>query len=240
MHLVPAPTSLIDEHLRAYHWVAFVLMIVAPVSASWLMPRASWYEYLGRPDYQVVIPTQFGDWVDEGNIPNVLITAEQADIIKAIYTQTLSRIYVHKPSGRRIMMSVAHGLDQKYPHEMHWPEVCYPAQGFLIEKSVKDQIAIGKRTLNVTRMTVTKGQTTEQVMYWMRTGDQVTRGSLQLNMARIRLALRGYVADGLLFVTSEVAAEPTPSDVLQNQFISDLLNSVTPAEQTSLIGETLL
>jgi EpsI family protein len=219
--------------------MAFFVMVASPIAASSLRPHASWYEQLGRPDYQTVIPTQFGDWVDAGDIENVLVTPEQADIIKTIYTQTLSRLYVHRLSGRRIMVSVAHGLDQTYPHQMHWPEVCYPAQGFQIESTSNDQIAIGTRHLSVARMTVVRNGVREQVTYWMRTGDQVTRGSLGLNVARIRLGIRGYKADGLLFVLSEISSDSSSSDELESRFIFDLLTSVNHREQAALIGRQL-
>ena len=59
----------------------------------------------------------------------------------------------------------------------------------------------------------------------------------QLNITRMSMGLKGYVADGLLFRVSEVAEDAKLSNLLLNQFINDLLRALTPAQQTMLIGQ---
>ena len=63
----------------------------------------------------------------------------------------------------------------------------------------------------------------------------MARGSKERNLDRLSLALRGYKSDGLLFRVSEVTRDEHPFEV-QDQFINDLLNALTPAQRHDLIG----
>ncbi len=217
-------------------WLAFCIMAMTPIVALRLTPRLNWYDHIGRPEYQQVLPASFGNWQLLGDTPNALITPEQANIISSIYDQTLSRVYLHRPTGRRLVISLAHGLDQIYPHQMHWPEVCFPAQGFRILRSYKGSLAANGQVLNLSRMQSQRGAARQETTYWMRAGDRVTRGSLQLNLARIRLALHGYQADGLLVTVSEINADPGSAFGLEDHFISDLLSASNASARAAFFG----
>jgi EpsI family protein len=89
------------------------------------------------------------------------------------------------------------------------------------------------------RMTGVIGNRHEQVTYWIRIGDKLINGPpYMLNIARLSLGLRGYVADGLLFRVSEVTDDESSSNVLQDQFINNFLKALSPSEQVMLIGQT--
>ena len=88
-------------------------------------------------------------------------------------------------------------------------------------------------------MTGIIGSRIEQVSYWIRIGDKVISGPpTALNMARMGMGLKGYVADGLLFRVSEVAEDDESSYLLQNQFINDFLQVLNPAQQAMMIGSS--
>jgi EpsI family protein len=50
-----------------------------------------------------------------------------------LYSQFLNRVYVNA-TGYRIMLLLAYGSDQHGSLQADKPEVCYPAQGFALQK----------------------------------------------------------------------------------------------------------
>jgi hypothetical protein len=59
-----------------------------------------------------------------------------------------------------------------------------------------------------------------------------------LNYARMRMGLKGYTSDGLLFRVSEVADDSATSNELQDQFIKELFQSLSPSQQAVFIGQS--
>jgi EpsI family protein len=215
---------------------ATLLMIGAFFAAMFLTPSLNWFDELGRPELDRIVPHEFGDWKDTGRTPLELVNPEQGEQLRIIYNQTLARTYVHRPTGRVIMLSLAHGADQAYATQLHRPEMCYRAQGFFIAREASQDLATPIGTIKISRLWTRAGARNEPVSYWVRTGDRVTRGSLQMNLERIGLALRGFVADGLLFRVSEISRDEDSSFRLQDQFMVDLLQAVPPDQRPMLIG----
>jgi EpsI family protein len=215
-------------------------MIGSLAAATWLTPRTTWYDKLGKPDYQALVPADFGDWAEDRNAGRALVVpAETTEKLNTIYSQVVSRIYIHKPSGRRLMLSLAYGDVQQGVRQLHRPESCYSSQGFTIGPLVLQTIDAAGRRLEVFRMTASAGGRTEQVTYWIRVGDRIITGPAdELNFTRMELGLKGVVADGLLFRVSEIAASATDSDALQDRFIGDLVHAVDPKQLPAFLGGT--
>lgn len=232
-----APASALSDRPRLRKAAgAMALMIGAFLAATFLTPNRNWFDQLGRPDLGRIVPREFGDWKDTGQIPLALVNPEQGEQIQIIYNQTLARTYVHRPTGRVIMLSVAHGADQTYATQLHRPEMCYRAQGFTVTHESNFDLVTSAGTIEATHLRTHAGTRNEPVTYWVRTGDRVTRGSLQMNLARLSLAFHGLVADGLLVRVSEISIDETSSFRLQSQFMSDLLKAVPSAQRPMLIG----
>ena len=58
-----------------------------------------------------------------------------------IYQQVLARNYIHVPSGRTVMLSIAYGENQSHSNDLHVPDVCYRAGGYQIEKSSRGELS---------------------------------------------------------------------------------------------------
>jgi EpsI family protein len=218
-------------------WAAGILMVLSLGAATWLTPRATWYDRLGRPDYQSIVPASFGDWVNTGESDGALVSPTQGEALRTIYSQMVSRTYVHRPTGRRIMLSLAYGEVQQGATQLHRPESCYSSQGFAIKTLSPDRLTIGRRSLDVFRMTAVIGRRIEQVTYWIRMGDRLIAGSpLNLNLTRMEMGLTGIVADGLLFRVSEITPNVQASAQLQDRFVRDLLGALSSVQQTTLVG----
>ena len=222
------------------HWLVALFMAVCFVAAWWMTPHKTWFEQLGSPKFDSVVPTQFADWVEsEDDVAGFIIDPQQKEALDSLYTQIVSRTYLHKPSGRRIMLSLAYGDNQTFSKQLHRPESCYSSQGFMIENLHQEPLQAAGHTVTVNRMTAAASGRLEQVTYWIRIGDKVIGGPPRaLNIARMTMGLKGYVSDGLLFRVSEVADDAKSSDSLQDQFINDLLHALSPAQQAMMIGQT--
>jgi EpsI family protein len=209
------------------------------MAAWWLTPHVKWFDHLGQPEFENVVPKQFGDWVESGEAAGSLIVdPQQQDALNNLYTQIIGRTYVHKPSGRRVMLSLAYGDNQTFSKQLHRPESCYSSQGFKIENLYEEVMQASGMPIHVQRMTADVGSRLEQVTYFIRIGDKVISGPPSaLNLARMGMGIKGYIADGLLFRISEVADEEKLSNQLHDQFINDLLKALSPAQRAMLIGQ---
>lgn len=229
-------SSLPDRRRLPHALAAALLMVGSFFAALYLTPSRNWFDELGRPDLDRIVPHEFGDWKDTGHVALGVVNPEQAEQLRIIYNQTLTRTYIHRPTGRIMMLSIAHGADQAYATQLHRPEMCYRAQGFTVTGQSSFDLVTSAGTIEAMRLLTHAGTRNEPVSYWVRTGDRITRGSLQMNLARLGLSLHGFIADGLLVRVSEISTDETSSFRLQSQFMSDLLTAVPSAQRPMLIG----
>lgn len=228
----------VSQKPNIHHWLVVFFMASCFVFASWLTPHATWYEHIGSPQFEQITPKQFGDWVEITEAAgSTIVDPEQQYAINNLYTQTVSRIYEQKTSGRRIMLSLAYGDNQTFSKQLHRPEACYSSQGFKIENLHEDKVQAIDKSINVSRMRATIGSRLEHVTYWIRIGDGIISGpATALNIARLQMSLKGYITDGLLFRVSEVGDDEALSNALQDQFIRDFLKALSPAQQGMMVG----
>lgn len=177
---------------------------------------------------EVAVPTRFGDWVMLTDQPTQVVNPQTQELLNSIYSQIVSRTYVHK-DGYRIMLSMAYGDDQRGGLQAHRPEVCYPAQGFKVSSNVDGTLTTPYGPIEVRRLTTNFGARNEPVTYWLTVGDQVIKNSFDKRMAELRLALTGQIPDGLLFRISSIDADPARAFAMQQRFAADMM-SVVPGE----------
>ena len=220
------------------HWLVVLLMLFCTLFALWLTPHVKWFDHLGQPQFEQVIPGKFSDWVQiQDAAGSLIVDPQQQEALNSLYTQIVSRTYQQQSSGRRIMLSLAYGDNQTFSKQLHRPEACYSSQGFKIYDLHEEKVLANGRNIDVQRMKAEVSNRLEQVSYFIRVGDKVISGPPSaLNLARMRMGLKGYIADGLLFRVSELSTEDKFSYQLQDQFINDLLKALSPSQQALLIG----
>ena len=224
-------------HLQ--HWLAVVFMLACTLFAWWLTPQEKWFEHLGQPQFERIIPPSFADWtqVSDGN-NTLIVDPEQQEALDDLYTQIVSRTYVQQSTGRRLMLSLAYGDNQTFSKQLHRPEACYSSQGFNIKALHAEQMLANGHKIELQRMTAQVSNRQEQVSYFVRIGDRVVIGPpTNLNLARMQMGLKGYIADGFLFRVSEISDDDKASQQLHDQFINDLLKTLSPDQQAMLIGQ---
>jgi len=184
---------------------------------------------------ETLIPRQFGEWREEPQRVLQVVNPQTQALLDKLYSETLSRIYVNA-GGYRIMLSLAYGSDQRGALQAHKPEVCYPAQGFALHRSEASQLATKFGAIPVQRLFTSRGPREEPVTYWFTVGDKAVQGTLQKRLVDLRYGLTGRIPDGMLFRVSSIDPDQTRANQLQDQFVNQLLQAISPAERKRLSG----
>jgi EpsI family protein len=182
------------------------------------------------------IPKQFGDWKEDSTVVPVLPNPEIQASLDALYSSTLARTYKNA-HGQRVMLSIAYGSDQSSEATaVHRPEFCYSAQGFKVTTLGPAVLPLGQRKLQVQQLVSVLGQRFEPITYWITLDETSTLPGLSRKMAQIRYGLNNKIPDGLLFRVSTVGLNQDASFVLQQQFLSDLSQSMSPTVVSRYFG----
>ena len=180
------------------------------------------------------VPQAFGDWTVTPQ-PAQVVNPQTKELLDSIYSQILTRTYVHK-DGYRIMLSMAYGDDQRGGLQAHRPEVCYPAQGFRVDSVTNGQLATDFGAIEVRRLTTKLKSRNEPVTYWLTTGDFVIRNTIDKRMAQLRAAFTGQIPDGLLFRVSSIDEDAARAFAMQQRFAADMMSAVSAETRRKLSG----
>lgn len=216
--------------------ILMVLMLAASGMAVALKPTKKVPEERASIELASLIPKSFGGWRQDIASSAQIVDPQQQQTIDRIYTQTYSKSFIGA-DGYRIMVSIAYGRDQSDAMQLHYPEVCYPAQGFELKGSETAAIATSIADIPVKKLVTKLGaQRVEPVTYWVMIGDHAIVGGWRKKVAEMRYGLRGEVPDGLLFRVSSIDHEPAKAFARQEQFVADLVLAVAPEHRARLFG----
>ena len=212
-----------------------ILMVAAAAAASVMRPTEILAKARSKVDLQVIIPKAFGDWrqLDQSN--GQVVNPQQTALLASLYSQTLSRSYVN-PQGEVIMLSIAYGENQGDGLALHYPDVCYPAQGFAVKSTERVTLATPVGTIPASRLNTELGRRKEPLTYWSTIGNKAVQGGTQRKLEQLRYGFHGQVPDGLIFRVSNINADAPRSYELQDQFIGQLLAAVPPPQRQFLSG----
>lgn len=182
------------------------------------------------------VPMQLQGWKALAEPGVHIVDPVRQEIIDAIYTETLTRSYVN-PEGYRIMLSVAYGKDQRDGLNLHLPEVCYPAQGFMVNGRSNAMLDIdGVSPLAVRQLQTRLGQRVEPVTYWTVIGDTVYQGGTSKKKHELRYALSDQIADGMLVRISSIDQDTTRAYAMHLQFAAALVAALPPSVRARFAG----
>ena len=89
-------------------------------------------------------------------------------------------------------------------------------------------------------MLVTTANRFEAVSYWIRIGDVFSSNPWSTRFHILSEGLNGRVVDGMLVRVSQVLPDAQSASLrryqLQEQFVADLVNAVSPANRYLLVG----
>jgi EpsI family protein len=218
------------------NFTLLALMLVTSGLTLALHPTHKISEQGPAIDLEVMIPRTFDKWREEQSRSVQIVDPQQKEMIDRIYTQTLSRTYVNA-DGYRIMLSMAYGDDQRDGMQMHYPEVCYPAQGFVLEDRQNGILTTTSGSISVTRILTSLGRRIEPVTYWTTVGDQVFQGSIQKKLTEMRYGLDGKIPDGMLIRISSIDDNTSNAYERQSQFANQMLEALAPESRKRLNGK---
>lgn len=210
-------------------------MLAASGLALALRPTLKIAEQGAAIDLELIVPRSFGAWREEPQNSVQIVDPQQQEMIDKIYTQTLSRTYINN-QGYRIMLAIAYGDDQRDAMQTHYPEVCYPAQGFQLKDKQSGTLTTTDGAIPVTRILTNLGPRHEPVTYWTTIGDRVVRSGIQKKLAEMSYGLNGQIPDGMLVRMSSIDTDAVKAYEMQTQFADDMLGALTPEYRTKMNG----
>lgn len=218
-------------------WIASACMLAAAAGAYAMTPRTRRSDRIGPLDLEAVIPVAFGDWQIDRGAGAVVIDPQTQATIAATYTATLSRVYLSR-TGERVMLSLAYGAELSDTGiGLHYPEVCYPAQGFKVDAAHPVTLQLMGGTLRAKRLETHLGNSRQEpVTYWTMIGDRAEYGGLDRKLAEVRSGLRGERADGLLFRISSITRDSQAGFKLHERFADALLSALSPEARARVAG----
>ena len=217
------------------HLMIGLSMLAAAGLSYALVPKAKIADQERKINLETMIPQQFGDWkVDETIVPLQVSPDLQAALDK-VYNQTLSRTYVNS-RDERIMLSIAYGADQSDNVAIHLPEGCYRGQGFAVSNKTESMMQTLFGKIPVAKLMATKDSRYEPITYWVVVGGQIARDSWEMKKAKLKFALNGEIADGILIRVSSITPDAQRGYELQREFSEAMLTALTPEQRARLVG----
>ncbi len=199
---------------------------------------------VGTVDLERQIPSQFGTWreVKTGLVQMDLTPrqdGQQSFDPLPLYDQTLMRTY-QAADGRVVMLALAWGRVQRQEMKIHRPELCYAAQGFMVDDRQAVTLDLGQGIKPPAYHMLTRNsRRVEPVTYWIRIGGSISMNAWQTRRRILGEGLRGTLPDGILVRVSQalpIGSDSRASYAAQERFLGDLLAAIDPRTRTVLIG----
>ncbi|HEX8989833.1 MAG TPA: EpsI family protein [Rhodocyclaceae bacterium] len=217
--------------------LAVLIAMLVTVLATWLAhPTIRMAEAGTRVDLEAMVPRHFGNWAMDERESAVVVNPQGEGLVSQIYQQVLARTYVDVASGRIVMLSIAYGENQTHSHDLHVPDICYPAGGFQIERSARGELATRFGNVPVKRLVTQRLQRREPLTYWAVIGERVATSAVGAKLTALTYGLRGIVPDGLIFRVSTVGLPDDESFATQQEFVQSLLDAMSGASRKRLAG----
>ena len=218
-----------------------LIMLVSLLLTEFLAPKNLLVPT--QPDLEKITPSSFGDWREvKSNLIQVGLTTNTDEKTKDMdnpYDQVLMRSYENS-KGQRVMLALAWGQKQQQEVKIHRPELCYAAQGFVVNSIKRHNFnlsSLGNKPVVGKQMLAKHGQQIEAVNYWIRIGDYYSESAFFTRLNILKAGLAGKVHDGILVRVSSYAdpINPVPAFDLNDSFIKELVSNTSRSDQPILI-----
>ena len=216
--------------------LVFAGAVLASAGARSITPTRHIADDKASLDLNAAIPTRFGDWAVDSHQPATIVNPQQQSVLDEIYTQVVSRTYVHA-DGYRIMVAIAYGKDQREALQVHYPEICYTVQGFTVLSKTQAEIKVAGGLIPVMELDTKLGALRQEPLtYWLVVGDRAVGVGMPKKLAELRFTLRGLIPDGLLFRVSSIDPDAQAAHQRQVKFIQDLATAIPKDLRHRVIG----
>ncbi len=220
---------------QMYRWILLGAMLLAAAIAQAMRPTIYLADQRPKLNLEQLVPTEFGEWRELKRQNGQIVNPQQTELLQKLYSQTLSRTYINS-AGIAVMLSIAYGVSQSDGVALHYPEVCYPAQGFQLQAIENVDIGTAYGNIPAKKLMTRLGNRNEPVTYWTTLGDTVVRGGMSTKLAQLEFGFEGKIPDGLIFRVSTIERDPNKGYSDQTMFIQQFLASLSPAVRLQLAG----
>jgi EpsI family protein len=217
------------------NYVLLAVMLLMATIAWAMRPTILIADRYPQVNLEEMVPRQFFQWKELRQSTGQIINPQQIEKLKKLYSQILSRTYIRE-DGITVMLSIAYGVNQSDGVALHYPEVCYPSQGFQLLSNESATLNIGISSIPVKRLTTKLGDRAEPVTYWVTLGDYVVQEGIHTKIAQLKYGFKGQIPDGLLFRVSSINFDANSAFNTQTEFIRDLMQSLSNESRIRLIG----
>jgi len=221
--------------ITAKNIVLMVLMLASAGLGAMLRPTQLMADTRGNINLETMIPVAFGDWRALQQSSAQIVNPQQLELLNKLYTQTLSRTYLH-PNGSMVMLSIAYGTKQSDSLAVHFPDQCYPAQGFKVKSNQKAELSTPLGPVRVKQLETELGNRKEPVTYWSTIGNHLVQGGTESKLTQMQYGFQGQVPDGLIFRISSLSRDTPVAYKMQEQFVGDLLTALSPQQRQFFAG----
>jgi EpsI family protein len=209
--------------------------LVAAGAAYELTPRRR-MTLLGDMKLAQIIPASAGGW-SARDVGDLVAPNAEGSLVAKLYGEVVERVYQQASTGAEIMMLVAHGDTQSNELQLHRPEVCYPAFGFEISGNRIAQVPLRNGvTLPARQLVADAPEHRENIVYWTRLGEFLPVDGNEQRVDRLRTAMGGFIADGVLARFSMLGSDPDAAFRVVEGFIPLLLEAMPADRRSALIG----
>ena len=215
--------------------VLLALMLVSAGLGAVLRPTQLLADTREKVDLEAMIPARFGDWRVLPQSSGQIINPQQVELLNKLYSQTLSRTYINS-AGTGIMLSIAYGISQSDGVALHYPEVCYPSQGFQLISNKPFLLTTAYGDILGRQLVTRLGNRREPVTYWATLGDKVVSGGMKTKLAQLDYGFNGFIPDGLVFRVSSIDGDASKGHAEQAAFVQDLVSALPATSRLRLAG----
>lgn len=212
------------------------LGVAALGTAEALRPRRTLKLLKPGGTIEAALPAKFGSW--ESQSAELVSPAQAGRLAASLYSETVGRTYYDNDSGAQVLLLAAYGDTQSDLLQLHRPESCYPAVGFTLTLSEPTTVPVGASRVPGRRVIAMMEDREENIIYWTRLGERLPQGAGDQRTARLRNAMDGYVADGIL-VRFSALGEKTEGFAQLERFIPQLLRAAPKDLLPALVGTSL-
>lgn len=225
------------KQLQGRVYVVACLLLLTAVLAANSRPTTRMAEMGEAIDLQTLVPKRIGQWVMDEREGIKVVNPQANAAVSAIYQQVLSRHYVNTQTGNVVMLSIAYGADQSYGHDLHVPDVCYPAGGFQIVQRTDSQLQLGDNlNLPTRRLIAQRAQRREPLTYWVVVGERAVTGAVAAKLAALRYGMQGVVPDGMIIRVSTVGLPDKQAFAEQDAFAAEMLSNLPARWKSKITG----
>ncbi len=213
-----------------------ILAVLASAVAYSLRPSLLMADAYPRMPLALEMPTVLQRWQKVSNDIAVVDPTQEA-VLEYLYAETFAATY-RDHNNHLVMLSVAYGRDQSDGHEVHKPDLCYPAQGFSILESTPVNLKIGADySISAKYLKTVKGDRPEPLLYWTTVGNRTYQGKLEKKRIGFEYALKNLIPDGLVVRVSTIENDEEEAKRFMNDFVSDWYAGASEASRQRFFGK---